>query len=67
MPSSRASRFVARTLPGAHGLPPTTTGPGGNEPERRWVDDYHEEVLRVVAPQLDGDAKAWLEAQCAPL
>ena len=35
--------------------------------ERRWVDDYHAEVLRVVGPQLDGDAMAWLEAGCAPL
>ena len=35
--------------------------------ERRWVDDYHAEVLRIVGPQLDGDAKAWLEAGCAPL
>src|SRR3954470_4943051 len=35
--------------------------------ERRWVDGYHREVLKVVGPQLDGDAKAWLEAGCAPL
>ena len=35
--------------------------------ERRWVDDYHAEVLRIVGPQLDGEARAWLEAQCAPL
>jgi len=35
--------------------------------ERAWVDSYHEEVLRIVGPQLDGDAKAWLVAQCAPL
>jgi len=35
--------------------------------ERRWVDDYHADVLRIVGPQLDGDAKAWLEAACAPL
>ncbi len=35
--------------------------------ERRWVDDYHGQVLKVVGPQLAGEAKAWLEAQCAPL
>jgi Xaa-Pro aminopeptidase len=35
--------------------------------ERRWVDDYHAEVLRIVGPQLEGESKAWLEAQCAPL
>ena len=33
----------------------------------RWVDDYHAEVLRIVGPQLEGEAKAWLEAACAPL
>jgi len=38
-----------------------------SEAERRWVDDYHAEVLRIVGPQLDGEAKAWLEATCAPL
>jgi len=35
--------------------------------ERQWMDDYHAKVLGVVGPQLDGEAKAWLEAQCAPL
>ncbi len=35
--------------------------------ERAWIDDYHAEVLRIVGPQLEGDAQAWLEAQCAPL
>ena len=35
--------------------------------ERGWVDDYHAEVLRIVGPQLDGEARAWLEAACAPL
>jgi Xaa-Pro aminopeptidase len=35
--------------------------------ERRWVDDYHADVLRIVGPQLEGEAKAWLEAACAPL
>jgi Xaa-Pro aminopeptidase len=35
--------------------------------ERQWVDDYHRKVVEVVGPQLDGEVKAWLEAQCAPL
>ena len=35
--------------------------------ERRWVDDYHGEVLSIVGPQLEGEARVWLEAQCAPL
>ncbi|WP_145199160.1 aminopeptidase P family protein [Sphingobium sp. B2] len=35
--------------------------------ERAWVDAYHAKVLSVVGPQLDGDAKAWLESACAPL
>ena len=35
--------------------------------ELAWFDDYHAQVLAVVGPALDGDAKAWLEASCAPL
>ncbi|MGZ8347099.1 MAG: aminopeptidase family protein P, partial [Allosphingosinicella sp.] len=35
--------------------------------EREWVDTYHAQVLEVVGPQLDGEALAWLEAQCRPL
>ena len=35
--------------------------------ERQWIDAYHAQVLEIVAPQLDGEARAWLEAQCAPL
>ena len=35
--------------------------------ERRWLDDYHADVLRIVGPQLEGEAKAWLEGACAPL
>jgi Xaa-Pro aminopeptidase len=38
-----------------------------SDDERRWVDDYHAEVRRIVGPQLDGEAKTWLEAACAPL
>jgi Xaa-Pro aminopeptidase len=35
--------------------------------ERDWVDAYHARTLEIVGPQLDGGAKAWLEAACAPL
>jgi len=35
--------------------------------ERGWVDAYHGKTLEIVGPQLEGEAKAWLEAACAPL
>jgi Xaa-Pro aminopeptidase len=35
--------------------------------ERAYVDAYHAETLRKVGPLLEREAKAWLEAQCAPL
>jgi Xaa-Pro aminopeptidase len=35
--------------------------------ERAWLDDYHAQVLAVVGPLVDGDAKQWLERSCAPL
>ena len=35
--------------------------------ERDWLNAYHARVLEIVGPQLDGEAKAWLEAGCAPL
>jgi Xaa-Pro aminopeptidase len=35
--------------------------------ELAWWNAYHARVLEIVGPQLDGPAKAWLEAQCAPL
>ena len=35
--------------------------------ERAYVDSYHAEVLAKVGPLLEGEAKAWLEAACAPL
>lgn len=34
--------------------------------ERAWLDDYHAQVLALIGPQLDGEAKAWLEAACVP-
>jgi len=35
--------------------------------ERAWLDAYHAQVLRIVGPQVAGEARAWLEAACAPL
>jgi Xaa-Pro aminopeptidase len=35
--------------------------------ELRWWDDYHAQVLAIVGPQLEGEAKAWLEKACASL
>jgi Xaa-Pro aminopeptidase len=35
--------------------------------EQDWLNAYHARVFEVVGPQLEGKAKAWLEASCAPL
>ncbi len=35
--------------------------------ERAWVDTYHRRVRAEIAGQLDGEARAWLEAATAPL
>ena len=35
--------------------------------ERAWLDAYHARVLAAIAPQLDGEDRAWLTAKCAPL
>jgi Xaa-Pro aminopeptidase len=35
--------------------------------ERAWMDAYHATVIAIVGPQLEGDDRAWLEAECAPL
>jgi Xaa-Pro aminopeptidase len=32
-----------------------------------WWDEYHARVHSVVAPQLEGEALAWVEAACAPM
>ena len=32
-----------------------------------WWNAYHARVREVLAPQLDGEALAWLEDACAPL
>ena len=35
--------------------------------ELRWWDDYHTQVLAVVGPQLEGEAKDWLTEACTGL
>jgi len=35
--------------------------------EAAWLDAYHARVREVIAPQLDGAARDWLEAATAPL
>ncbi|MFC0206189.1 aminopeptidase P family protein [Novosphingobium soli] len=34
--------------------------------EVQWWNAYHARVLEIVGPQLEGEAQAWLTAQCAP-
>jgi Xaa-Pro aminopeptidase len=38
-----------------------------NRDELDWWNAYHVRVLEVVGPRLDGEALAWLKAECAPL
>ena len=35
--------------------------------ELDWLNDYHQQVLALIGPQLSGEDKEWLERQCAPL
>jgi len=35
--------------------------------ERQWLDAYHAQVWELIGPQLDGEAKTWLEEQCRPI
>ena len=35
--------------------------------EREWWNVYHADVRRILAPQLDREALAWLEEACRPL
>jgi Xaa-Pro aminopeptidase len=37
------------------------------EAERAWLNDYHAQVLEVVAPQLEGEVLTWAREACAPL
>lgn len=38
-----------------------------SDAQRQWVDDYHGQVLKIVGPQIEGDALQWLNEQCAAL
>jgi Xaa-Pro aminopeptidase len=38
-----------------------------NRDDLRWWDEYHARVLEIVGPQLEGEAKAWLQGVCAGL
>jgi len=35
--------------------------------ERDWIDSYHADTVARIAPRLDGGARDWLTATCAPL
>ena len=35
--------------------------------ERGWIDAYHAETLKKIAPRLDGADLDWLSAACAPI
>ena len=35
--------------------------------ERAWLNAYHARVRAVIGPQLDGEAKAWLETATRPI
>ncbi|WP_299042711.1 aminopeptidase P family protein [uncultured Tateyamaria sp.] len=36
-------------------------------PSRAWLNAYHTETLEKIGPRVSDDARAWLEAACAPL
>jgi len=38
-----------------------------SDSELEWLNDYHAEVLAKIGHRLEGEDKAWLERQCAPL
>jgi Xaa-Pro aminopeptidase len=35
--------------------------------EIAWIDDYHARVAAALGPELDDEARAWLQAATAPL
>ncbi|MEL7190715.1 MAG: aminopeptidase family protein P, partial [Pseudomonadota bacterium] len=35
--------------------------------EIAWVDDYHSQVRELLVPQLEGEDRAWVERETAPL
>lgn len=38
-----------------------------SDDQRQWVDDYHQQVLAIVGPQIEGMALDWLKEQCVTL
>ncbi len=38
-----------------------------SDSELKWLNGYHAEVLARIGHRLEGEDKAWLERQCAPL
>jgi Xaa-Pro aminopeptidase len=38
-----------------------------SDDEIAWWNAYHARVLETIGPRLDGAAREWLEAQCAPI
>jgi Xaa-Pro aminopeptidase len=38
-----------------------------NRDELRWWDQYHARVCEIIAPQLEGEVRAWLEEACRSL
>jgi len=38
-----------------------------SEAEREWLNAYHAHVLKVVAPQVEGEVRAWMHEACAPI
>jgi Xaa-Pro aminopeptidase len=37
------------------------------EKEKRWLNQYHQEVQQKIAPHLDEEYRKWLEQKCAPI
>ena len=35
--------------------------------ERDWIDRYHADTVRRIAPLVEGSARDWLKAACAPI
>ena len=39
-----------------------------SDAELDWLNDYHAQVVRKIAPRLESDEdQAWLQAACAPI
>lgn len=38
-----------------------------SNPERQWLNGYHQQVYEKVSPQVSDNTKKWLKAVCAPI